>query len=249
VTGDEVVDAVTATVGHLRIAVGPPDDGWLSSRDLLDDADALCRVVAGTAAGRGTDRQDVAMSLFVQAYSYRVASAAIGGWLVADVVLDVSPANTAITLGRHRPNGLLLREARLVAGDDPLAELQRVLVEDHLAPLVASIRSACRIGEALLWGNVASSVASSFGAFMDPLAHRRAEVRHRLESFLAAARPELANAGRVVPVGGRWAWERRSCCLWYRTDGGSLCADCSLWSEDERRQRYATALAEEDGTP
>lgn len=248
VTGDEVVGAVTGTVDYLRISTGAPDDGWTSCRRLIDDGDELARLVAGTKAGRGTDRDDVAMSLFVQAYAFRVASAAVGAWLLADAVLDVDPSLTAIGLGRHRPNSLLLHEARLVATSDPLTDLHRVLVDEHLAPLLASARRACRVGEALLWGNVASSIASSFGAFTQPLADRRTEIRDRFEAFLAAARPELAGTGRLVPLGSRWAWERRSCCLWYRTDSGFKCEDCSLWTDAERQERYSAVLAAEEST-
>jgi hypothetical protein len=99
------------------------------------------------------------------------------------------------------------------------------------------------VGEPLLWGNVAASCASAFGAFAGGLPERRVEIRARAEAFFAGARPEIAGAGRLVRLGDGWAWERKSCCLWYLTESGFKCEDCSLWTDAERRRRYATAGA------
>lgn len=241
------VERIVDTVAHLRITVG--DDGaaadvdWLASIQLLEDPGHLAAVVRSTAPGRGTDRDDVAMSLFVQGYAFRIASIAIGAWLLDDVVLDLDPTLTAVALGRHRPNAVRLAEARTVDAAEPLAGVHDVLIDSHLARLVAAAHDACRIGEALLWGNVGAACASSFGTFMEPLREHRAEVRGRAEAFFATARPELRRSGRLVHVGPVWAWERSSCCLWYQTDSGFQCEDCSLWSDEERRARYDAAVA------
>lgn len=240
------VERIVETVAHLRITVGDggsADVDWLPSTELLEDPGHLSAVVRTTAAGRGTDRDDVAMSLFVQGYAFRIASIAIGAWLLDDVVLDLDPTVTAVALGRHRPNAVRLAEARTVDAVEPVAGIHDVLIESHLARLVAAAHDACRIGEALLWGNVGAACASSFGTFMGPLRDRQAEIRDRAEAFFGAARPELQRAGRLVHVGPVWAWERTSCCLWYQTDSGFRCEDCSLWSDDERRARYDAALA------
>jgi ferric iron reductase protein FhuF len=154
-------------------------------------------------------------------------------------VLDVAPEQTYIALGRHRPNAVRLDEARLVPGDVSLATLHDTLIERHLAPLVRCAHEACRVGAPLLWGNVAASCASSFGAFWNELEGRRREIRDRADAFFAGARPEVSEGGRLVHLGERWAWERKSCCLWYLTDSGFKCEDCSLWTDAERKERYA----------
>ncbi len=240
----ELLAQVAATVDYLQVTVdgtGDADDGrdWQPCEPLVTDADALLALVRSTAAGRGTTRDDVAMSLFVQGYAFRIASLAIGSWFLGDRVVDVSPVTTAIALGRDGPNAVRLDGARLTT-----APLHEHLVDDHLALLVDTAHRACRIGEALLWANVGASCASSFGAFVEPLPDGRAEVRDRVEAFFAGARPELARSGRVVRVGDGWAWERNACCLWYQTDVGFKCEDCSLWTPAEREARYAGALAE-----
>jgi ferric iron reductase protein FhuF len=243
---DATVDRLLATVSYLRITVGDDDDGDVEGRlrcqPLVDDPAALIELVRSTAAGRGTDRDDVATSVFVQAYAFRIASLAIGAWLLDDVVVDVDPAVTSIAIGRHRPNAVHLDVLR-PAGDG-LPALHATLIDGHLARLVATAHAACRVGEALLWSNIGAGVASSFGAFMGPLPGQRLQIREKAEAFLAAARPELASSGRLVHVGPLWAWERNACCLWYKTDSGSRCEDCSLWTAEERRERYDRVLAE-----
>ena len=233
------VAKVLDVVPYLRVNIGATDrDDWLVSDRLLSDVDHLRQVVVGTAEARGTDRLDVAMSLFVQGYAFRVASIAIGAWLLDDIVLDVGPQLTSISLGRNRPDAVHLADCRAVPAPDPRRGLHEALVDGHLALLVEAAHQACRIGWPLLWSNVGAACASSFGAFMVPLPDRHRAIRSGIESFMASARPELAGAGRVAPVGPVWAWERSACCLFYKTASGTKCEDCSLVPPAERRARY-----------
>jgi ferric iron reductase protein FhuF len=240
----ELIERIVGAVDYLRLHPEPgADRQWQACRPLVDDPDELTDLVRSTMAGRGTDRLDVATSLFVQGYAFRIASAAIGGWLLADAVLDLSPTTTSIALGRHRPNAVALHGPRLAATGATVADLHHHLIEGHLAPLVESAHTACRIGRPLLWANVGAGCASSFGAFMDPLPDRRLDIRARAIEFFDRARPELAASGRLVPIGPLWAWERSACCLWYRTDSGFKCEDCSLWSAEEKADRRNRILA------
>jgi ferric iron reductase protein FhuF len=247
----EVVDRVTDTVTYLRVTVGTGSDAteWLPCEQLVTDPEALGELAGKTAAGRGAGRQQVAMSLLVQAYAFRIGSIAIGAWLLGDIVVDVAPSRTAVAIGRDRPNAVRFDALGLIADGDSLEALHATLVEGHLGPLVANAHRACRVGEALLWANVAASCASSFSAFVAPLPDRREEIRSRAEEFFAAARPELARSGALVRVGTEWVWERNACCLWYQTSSGSRCEDCSLWSDEERRTRYDLLVGAQSGGP
>jgi ferric iron reductase protein FhuF len=235
----ELLARITSTVDYLRIAPAITDGEWIACEPLIQEPQRLQELVQSTKEGRGTDRDDVAMSLFVQGYAFRVASCAIGAYLLGGHVLDVSPARMSIALGRHRPNAVAFDHAEVIASDDPLAGVHRVLIDGHLAALVATAHSACRVGEPLLWGNVAASCVSSFGAFAGALPEQRVEIRDALEAFFASARPEVADAGRLVRLDDAFAWERKSCCLWYLTESGFKCEDCSLWTAEERLARYA----------
>ncbi len=237
-----VIGELSATVDYLRITVGGPADGWLRCAPLVSDPEVLSTLIASTKADRGTDQDDVATSLFVQGYAFRVASTAIGVWLLGGLVLDVAPANTSIAMGRARPNAVRL-DVATAKESASISDLHAELVDGHLAPLVATAHRTCRVGAALLWGNVAASCVAAFGAVAGALPARRVEVRDRAEEFLAAARPEVRDAGRLVRVGEQFAWERRSCCLWYQTASAWLCEDCSLRSEEDRQERYDSMIA------
>lgn len=243
-----IIEELRATVDHLRISVGDTGDRWVRCAPLLASPAALGAVIGPTKPHWGTDRDDVATSLFVQGYAFRIASLSIGAWLVADVIVDVSPGNMSIALGRWGPNAVDLTVASALparAGNPaPVEALHVALIDGHLAALVDSAHRSCRVGEALLWGNVAASCATAFGAFAAALPDRRVELRDRGERFFATARAEVGDRGCLVRVGSHVAWERRSCCLWYRTDSGYLCDDCSLRSDADRRARCAALLAD-----
>ena len=244
----DALDHVNSTVGYLRATAGASErDDWIRSRALVADPEFLFGLATTLGERRGASQADVAVSIFVQGYAFRVAGAAIGAWVLDDVVLDVGAEGTSVAIGRDRPNELHLDEACLVEGENSLTTLHEVLIAGHLAPFVDNARAAMatdgsRIGAALLWSNIAASCAAAFGALMGPRPDLHATIRDRFELFLAAARPELARAGRLVPVGTSWLWERSACCLWDRSAHGARCEDCSLWNDDERRARYERVL-------
>lgn len=244
-TAEAAIAQVVETVDYLRVGVGPLDDeGWHSCRRMLDDPDLFAGIVQSARDVRGLERHDVAMSIFVQGYSYRIASVAIGAWLLGGVVLDVSPDNMAFRIKEGRPREVRFGSYRTVDGPADLGTLHEVLVDGHLILVADSARKVMRIGRSLLWANIGSSCAASFGAFMSPLPDQHTRIRQTATDFFNTARPELVRSGRVVPVGQYWAWERRACCLWYKSPVGTRCSDCSLWTPEERRERYDRVSAE-----
>ena len=127
-----------------------------------------------------------------------------------------------------------------------LEDLAGQLLEGHLRPFIATVRESTRIGQRLLWGNVASAVASIFGALQATDACGDPAVRQRASTFHAAAEPWLRGLGGwselEVPGAFGWYWTRTSCCLWYQTDGGWYCEDCSLHDRAELEAARAAAL-------
>ena len=242
---DTMVASLTSTVDYLRIAIGgPQDDAWLPCLTIVSDPAYLGSLAASTKAALGTDRDDVATSLFVQGYVFRIATVAVGSWLLLDTVIATDPATTTISLGRGYPNAVLLApDSRILRGGG-VDDVHATLIDGHLAALVATAHESTKVGAALLWGNVAASSAAAFGAFAGAPGARSAVIADRVETFFARACPELRAGGEVVRVGDRFGWKRTSCCLWYRTEGGFLCADCSLRSASEHEARFATLATE-----
>lgn len=250
---------LTALVNYVRVTVGGSDgDTWLPAERLVHDAPFLYDVMRSNMDARGIERDDVGLSLIVLGYAFRIASVAIGTWVLAGRTVDMSPGNVSIQFGRNRPNAVLIDRAEWVADGDPLnddddaarpdaeslAVLHRHLIDDHLAPMIDTSRRAARVGARMMWANVASSCASSFGALMEPLATHRLDLRAAAQRFFAAARPELRHTGSVVPIGPTWAWQRTACCLYYQIADASMCDECSLHDADTRTARFARILDE-----
>jgi ferric iron reductase protein FhuF len=236
-----LVDRLRSAVDYLRISVADSGDHWLPCELLLDDPARFATVVAPTKAQCGTHRDDVATSLFVQAYAFRIATVAVGAWLLAGSLLDVSPRNMAIALGNGRPNAVNLAAAS-ATDDASAADLASALIDGHLAPLVATAHRSCRVGAPLLWGNAAAMVAAAFAAFEQAPTHDGRTVGDRADELVAVAPAAIRHAGRLVRVGDGFAWERHSCCLWYRTESAWMCEDCSLRPASDRQERYAAML-------
>jgi ferric iron reductase protein FhuF len=268
------VHQVNELVSYLKADIGPTEcvrpgrdahaveDGmWLSCQDLVSDADWLGRVIAGTGRAIGTDDPVVAASIFVQGYAYRVATLAVACLTVGGVVPQSDPASMAVGLGRGRASKVAYVQPAVfdvLAGHAPadamtdLPTADRALgivleevVDGHLRQLVATTRAQIRIGERLLWGNVAASLSTAFrtmegclGEWIVPLGQR----------FFEVAPPELQGLGSFLlmqSVGQRgWFWERTNCCLFYQIEGHAKCADCSLTPVAERRSAYAAAMAD-----
>jgi ferric iron reductase protein FhuF len=246
-TVSEVAAEVSRCVSYLRASTEITGDDWVRCDAIVGDRDVLTRVVEETREGFRTDDTAVAASLFAQAYAFRVAGVALAAYGLGLPVPDVAPAGTAVRLDKPRPSAVAyLRPG--VSEVDAVA-LVAALVDGHLRPFVDAVHGAFRVGERLLWGNVASSCATAFRALesgagvADPQA-----VRTRAVAFVDAAEDVFAGLGRftTVAVDGRegWYWDRTNCCLWYRTSGGSLCDNCSLLDRDELHERRMAELTE-----
>jgi hypothetical protein len=259
-------------LSYLKAELGPVDlarpgsgvddiaDGmWLSCRDLIHEPAWLGQVIEGTGRAIGTEDQMVAGSIFVQGYAYRLLALAVACLTVGGVVPGSAPETTAVGLGRGRASKVAYLEPAVfevwqgepasVALSDPavadrgLNIILEHVIEGHLRPLIASARGQVRIGERLLWGNVAASASTAFrtmegclGPWIMPLGHR----------FFELAPPDLQGLGSYLLLHADdrrgWFWERTNCCLFYQINGHAKCADCSLTPAAERRVAYEESL-------
>lgn len=243
-----VLDAVQARVSYLRSSTdAPPEDDWLRCADLARPDEVLASLLASTGEGRGTHDAQVAASLFVQGYAFRVAGVALAALALGLDLPSTEPEATAIKIARHRPSSIAFLDPEPRSGDP--VRLVDELLGGHLTGFIAAVRQVVTVGERLLWGNVAASCATAFRAVEGETADEdRADVRSRADAFFAAAEPWLAGLGQFVVVDGAtrsgWYWERTNCCLWYQASGGSMCDDCSLLDPDERTAAWRSQLDE-----
>jgi ferric iron reductase protein FhuF len=178
----------------------------------------------------------------VQAYAFRVGGIAVAAHVLGLPCPTTTPAATAITIARDRPNAVAFTDHTVERLD--ASELAGQLNEEHFAPLIAAVRSEVRIGERLLWGNIASSCAIAARAVDDGTLP---DLRQRAERLVEAAGPWWRGLGAFTTVdsGHRvgWYWDRTNCCLWYRTAPGRWCDDCSLLDRGQLLDRRLAELA------
>jgi hypothetical protein len=254
VTLDEVLGVINGRVSYLRAVTSVAPDDWSSAggawwrcAELIDDPATLEAAVERTKEGFGTDDVGVAASLFTQAYAFRVTSIPLGAHALGLPVPDVVPGRTAVRLDKPRPTALALLDPSL----RPLeaSEVATRVVGAHLAPFVAAVHDAFRIGERLLWGNVAASCAVVYRAIEGVAedAIEAAAIRDRADALFAAeTRFDGLGAFSTIEVADArsWHWDRTNCCLWYRAASHSYCDNCSLRDPDDVRAERLRALSE-----
>lgn len=241
----EVIAAVGGRVAYLRATTDPEGADWRACDALIGSPRELSNVIRGTCGGFGTDDLAVAASLFTQAYAFRVASVVLAAYALDLPVPDADPTVTAVRVDKPRPTSVAHWSPTLIAPD--VTEVAGSLVDRHLAPLIAAVHREFAVGERLLWGDVAAACAVVFRA-VEGSGVDRAPVRTRGAEFFARADPRLAETGTFTTIehagATGWYWDRRSCCLWYKTRAEQLCDNCSLLGDDELLARRRAELEE-----
>jgi hypothetical protein len=242
-----VLDTVRGHLSYLRsTTTAPADEGWIACSDLCDGGPLLRDLILTTGDGRGAHDQQVAASLLVQGYAFRVGSIPLIAYALELGVPSSVPRNTAIQIGRNRPNNIAFLSPTLAPpGPD---QLVAELIDGHLSPFIHAVREEVTVGERLLWGNVAASFAVAFraieGALDAPAAKQ--QVRDRAATFYSAAGDRVDGLGSFVTLHGShrdgWFFERTNCCLWYQASGGQYCDDCSLVDPAERAAAWQAQL-------
>ncbi|MGV0815746.1 (2Fe-2S)-binding protein [Mycolicibacterium boenickei] len=221
----EVALSETASYGgFFAITVGGDPQGWIPVQRCYDDG---CADLIRTTADRyGTGDLRISASLVQFSHASRLWSPVLATALGHGVVPDLTGLqrhSTSTDLRLAAPIG------RAVDGDRPLSEqLYRLVIEDHLEPLAAGLR--VKMAPGLLYGNAAAALVAA----ADQLSGARPELRPAAvavtESLLATG--NLVGSGVLTGL----TFRRRSCCLFYRTPGGSFCGDCALARRKATRQ-------------
>jgi hypothetical protein len=195
--------------------VGRPDETWSSGESLLDGSPSLARTLDAIGERYRTAERRVAGSLFFLSYTARLLCPTVAAHVLGGAVPDIRPANL---WWRYSPaDGLQVRLAEPISGPGAV---------EAMAPVVDAVRRECGVAAGLLWGNAVSSMA---GGLRTVARTGTASVEECLAvgAELFAEAP-LLGAGEFVEFPGEVAFRRRSCCLYYRLDGGGTCGDCPL---------------------
>lgn len=245
---EEVCVAVRARVPYLGCELleeGAERDGWIRLAELGRDPELLVELIRRTGRARGAPSDQVAASLFVQALAFRAPSVAIAAWALGLPSVTLDPDLLAVRLNRNRPGALGVWATELTHHD--AVTLAGAVLDDLLAPVLATIRGRIRVGSRLLWSDVAASIAAVVRAAHDVGPGGDPQVRRRGRALIAAD-ARLAGQGewQTLEVGHAlgWYWNRAACCLWYQAaeSAGRTCEDCSLADGEERTARRLAQL-------
>src|SRR3954469_25609576 len=120
---------------------------------------ALPDQIAAVRVRLGTSEDRVAASLLFQGVAGRLWSPALAAAVVHGRVPDLDPARTYWRAASPGPI-LLATPGAPALPADPFT-LRRVVIDDHLAPMVAAVQAVTPVAEGLLWGNAASALAGA----------------------------------------------------------------------------------------
>jgi FhuF 2Fe-2S C-terminal domain len=203
--------------GFFALTVGGDAAGWHPVGQSYSDG--FLDLAEATVQRYGTTELRVGASLVHLGHAARlwspVLACALGHGVIPNLA-DLQRADDGAQLRMPEPVGEPLKEP-------PSAELlYRVVVQDHMEPLAAGL--PVKLAPDLLSGNIASALIGAARALLAVRPDLRQSIIGTTNSLLNTG--ELAGAG--VITGGDLDFRRRSCCLFYRIPGGSLCGDCAL---------------------
>jgi ferric iron reductase protein FhuF len=235
-------DAALRRAGRTNALLGMDvdDDTGLPADLLCAAADSTAAAVGGGAQGRvaglvdavgawlGTAERRVAASMVVLGYSARLVGPSVAVLLGEGILLDLRPSRVRFSYVAARGFRLTLQQPAGWRGT-PAALYQRWcqdVLDDHLGSLVAAVRAVVPVAAGLLWGNVASGLTGALRTLAVSGSVPLARCHDAGLSMLECG--PLRDAGRLWVDSAQLRFVRRSCCLFYRLDGGGMCGDCPL---------------------
>lgn len=223
-------------------------DDWIACERLHDPSSPeLAAVLEAERVASGQVSEHATALTVMAVYAGTVTSAAMLGWALEDVVIDMRASNVAVRLSDHHGfEGYGLRETTAVRGA-PVRLLVEQVVHQHLVPLVEALQDRTRAGHRQLMGGAAHGCAAAFC-----LASRMGQdidlLEERYHTFLAATDVGFEKVGRVIRLrdGNREGlfYLRSTCCLYYTSAEQSKCSSCCLDSVEDRIANYRTVLRE-----
>ncbi|MGK5683150.1 hypothetical protein [Actinoplanes sp. URMC 104] len=214
--------------------VVPDPRGWIPADLLAADDTGL---LLAAAQRRWRTRPHVAAALMWKAYSYWLSVPAAFSWVAARRVPHLSAGQVLVRLDSVAPVRLGLRPGIGVSvlPDDPLARdpaphvevvpdeaalltsLRRVLLDEHVTPVLDAFRGAVRISRRPLLGSLAAGVAHA-------TRHAVRSVPGASPSAVGTLLGALDLADLVEVTAGQV--RRRTCCLAITLPQPRICTDC-----------------------
>ncbi|MBM2614542.1 hypothetical protein JIG36_03110 [Actinoplanes sp. LDG1-06] len=196
------------------LVVSDPE-GWIPATALAGEDSGL---LLAAARRRWDARPHVAAALMWKAYSYWLCLPAAFGWVASRQVPHVTAAQVLVRLDApDAPIRLGLRPGTPSDPADP-ATLRRVLLDEHVTPLLDALQREVRIARRPLLGSLSASLAHA--------------ARHAVRAVPDASAQAIDTLLKAVDVQDLIEWDdngrlrRRTCCLAFTLPEPRICSDC-----------------------
>jgi hypothetical protein len=210
--------------GFFALIVGGDAAGWHPVRQSY--ADGCADLIDATVRRYHTTDLRIGASLVHLGHATRIWSPVLACTLAHGVVPDLNDLQRA-------DDGAQLRMPEPVgeAVNSPSADLlYRIVVQQHMEPLGAGL--PVKLAHAVLAGNIASALLGASRALLSARPDLRRPILRITNSLLNIGM--LAGSGTVTSP--HLGFRRRSCCLFYRIPGRSVCGDCVFrWTPGANR--------------
>ncbi|MCF3934007.1 ferric iron reductase [Acuticoccus sp. M5D2P5] len=273
--------AMAAHFERPRLEVGPAAEGFRTAAETFEDRPFLERALGIVGGPKPPDRMGRAAYLILS-YASQVSIASVVPVLVAGRLPDLCPTRTRLRIGRREierggrtvvVDDLAFRfdgaywtdreddhpDAHKVASQAGLLDRMRIEIEDHFAPLIASLNDMTRLSPSAMWRLVADSVAATFleagrrlgeearacDAALAVLKTPQSPLANKELHYLTVSVSDPSDAARVLA--SRTVRSRGGCCRFYTAEDGELCTLCVLKKPDEQRRAIETKLRQSLG--
>jgi hypothetical protein len=242
-----VLASVASVASRAPLAALHSDDhaAWLPGASLTDPAGPAVERLLEDAARRWRLEPHAAAALAFKGYAWAATLPVVVGYVLHRRVPLLETADLRVGLADALPYVRFdLADATVaVLSDDPaaahpsacavddsdalLGAARTALIDDHLAGVVGALHHATRVGERLLWGSVAESIAQSVLILPAGAVPDAADTARFLVDAFGSRLSELVE---IVDEPAQPRVRRRTCCLLFTgADGrGAYCASCCV---------------------
>jgi hypothetical protein len=210
--------------GFFVLPVGGDATGWHPVRQ--DYADGFAGLIDATARRYHTSDLRIAASLVHLGHASRLWSPVLACALAHHVIPDLKDlerADDGAQLRLPEPTGRAV-------GNISAKLLYRVVVQEHLQPFAAGLRT--KLAPTLLAGNIASALVGASRALLSARPDLRGPILHTTEALLDTG----VLTGTGIVTDSHLGFRRGSCCLFYRIPGRSVCGDCVFRTQRSNRR-------------
>jgi hypothetical protein len=235
----EAALAAMGAPGEVTLGLNAPFGGWLPATTLTRP-DGLA-ILLKAASARWNAPPHAAATLAWKSYSYWASLPVVLSWAASGRVPLVSAASTYALLHDEAPFLRIgVRDVPFaVLPDDPLGQLagsvvveseaallgvlRKVLLDEHLYPLLDALRTEVHVGRRTLLGSVASGIAYGIIRAAPAL---RGPAEELLDEVLGAL--DLDDLIDVVRTPDGLTVQRKTCCLAFTLAEPKICSGCCI---------------------